>query len=152
MPGKNSSWAIIPFEELDPRWKVLTVDGMSPLDSELDTGRLSPYLAFLSQIKHLVRMRPQSGPDIQDVFQGTNRDPEKMTSVVLTGTTALVRNLAFKMETNGLIIRLKKSRIGCKGQTSCISVMKSHFLRIVLQQYLFFGNLDSAVIPGTWIF
>ena len=28
------SWAIIPFEDLDPKWKVLTVDGMSPLDKD----------------------------------------------------------------------------------------------------------------------
>jgi poly-gamma-glutamate synthesis protein (capsule biosynthesis protein) len=27
---KESAWAIIPFEKLDPKWKVLTIDGQSP--------------------------------------------------------------------------------------------------------------------------
>ena len=28
-------WAIVPFDELEPRWKVLRVDGLSPLDRAL---------------------------------------------------------------------------------------------------------------------
>jgi poly-gamma-glutamate synthesis protein (capsule biosynthesis protein) len=30
------SWAIIPFEDLGPRWKVLEIDGQSPLRKEFD--------------------------------------------------------------------------------------------------------------------
>ena len=30
------SWAVVPFESLDPRWKVLTVDGQSPIHKDFD--------------------------------------------------------------------------------------------------------------------
>ncbi|NIR01580.1 MAG: hypothetical protein GTN78_15505, partial [Gemmatimonadales bacterium] len=30
--AEGSAWAIVPFEALEPRWKVLRVDGRSPLD------------------------------------------------------------------------------------------------------------------------
>ncbi len=30
------SWAIVPFESLAPRWKVLTVDGQSPVRKDFD--------------------------------------------------------------------------------------------------------------------
>ena len=30
------SWAIIPFESLEPRWKVLTIDGESPIRKDFD--------------------------------------------------------------------------------------------------------------------
>ena len=32
----SSSWAIVPFERLEPRWKVLEVDGQSPLRKSFD--------------------------------------------------------------------------------------------------------------------
>ena len=30
------SWAIVPFEELEPKWKVLTIDGQSPIRKNFD--------------------------------------------------------------------------------------------------------------------
>ncbi len=30
--SERPSWAIIPFETLNPRWKVLSVDGQSPIE------------------------------------------------------------------------------------------------------------------------
>ncbi len=97
---EKNSWAIIPFEELDPRWKVLAVDGMSPLDSELESEKYPLTLHFC--LKQTPGDNTVDWNGFNADFQGTNRSPEKMTSVVLTGTTALVRNLAFKMETNGI--------------------------------------------------
>jgi poly-gamma-glutamate synthesis protein (capsule biosynthesis protein) len=34
--ARRSDWAIIPFEEIQPRWKVLQVDGMRPTDRGLN--------------------------------------------------------------------------------------------------------------------
>ncbi|HEX9091590.1 MAG TPA: hypothetical protein VF831_08875, partial [Anaerolineales bacterium] len=34
--SNRPSWAIIPFEKLDPRWKVLTIDDQSPLHKQFD--------------------------------------------------------------------------------------------------------------------
>ena len=30
------AWAIVPFESIEPRWKVLTVDGQSPIRKDFD--------------------------------------------------------------------------------------------------------------------
>ena len=83
-------WGIVPFEALDPRLKVLWVDGQSPLHKDFDAGKYPLKLVFSPQ--------PQS---IR--LPATNRDPARMTTVMMTGTSALVRAIAFKMEQNGLL-------------------------------------------------
>ena len=90
--SQRPSLAILPFERLSPDWKVMKVDGASPLDSE-----------FYPDQYYLGIPISASG-DNQDIFQGisSNRDPNKMTSVVLTGVTALVRATAWTMETQGI--------------------------------------------------
>jgi len=130
---EQPSWAIIPFEELDPRWKVLTVDGMSPLDSELDTGRYPLTLHFC--LKQTPGKDETDWTEYKDVFQGTNRDPEKMTSVVLTGTTALVRNLAFKMETNGINYPAEKIK----------NLLQGANILHISNEVSFFGDCPPAV-------
>ena len=46
MPGRSTSWAIIPFEELDPRWKVLTIDGQSPVRKDFDSATYPLSIPF----------------------------------------------------------------------------------------------------------
>ena len=36
--SRGRAWALIPFEALEPRWKVLEVDGASPLHKDFDPG------------------------------------------------------------------------------------------------------------------
>ena len=90
--SRRPSLAILPFEDLEPDWKVLRVDGVSPLQVDFnpeDYGLALPISA--------VGTKPE-------LFQGVqgNRDPGKMTSVVLTGVTALVRATAWTMEMKGI--------------------------------------------------
>jgi poly-gamma-glutamate synthesis protein (capsule biosynthesis protein) len=83
------SWAIIPFEALEPKWKVLTVDGQSPIRKNFD---LSAYpLAAPSQ--------PTTNP--QSSGLASNYDPTRLTTVIMTGVTALVRATAYTMELKG---------------------------------------------------
>ena len=84
-------WAIIPFEQLEPRWKVLRVDGISPMDDDFDAGAYGLT----------VTSGQQSAADGQATIE-RNRDEEKMTSVVMSGTTAMVRVMAFQMEEKGI--------------------------------------------------
>ncbi len=35
---EKKSWAILPFESLVPRWKVIRIDGRSPFDRNLDVN------------------------------------------------------------------------------------------------------------------
>jgi poly-gamma-glutamate synthesis protein (capsule biosynthesis protein) len=82
------SWAIIPFEALEPKWKVLTVDGQSPIRKNFD---LSAY--------PLVASANLQSSNLSTV----NYDPAKLTTVIMTGVTALVRATAYTMELKGSI-------------------------------------------------
>ncbi len=90
--SQRPSLAILPFEALSPEWKVLRVDGSSPLSKDFSPDDY-PLAAAISA----VGIKP-------DLFTGIegNRDPGKMTSVVLTGVTALVRATAWTMEIEGI--------------------------------------------------
>jgi poly-gamma-glutamate synthesis protein (capsule biosynthesis protein) len=84
------SWAIVPFERLEPKWKVLTVDGQSPVRKNFELATY-PLVAVESVISD---QRAVSG-------QPANYDPSKLTTVIMTGVTALVRATALTMELKG---------------------------------------------------
>lgn len=89
--------AIIPFEEITPRWKVLQVGGKSPLaKGEIQNYALEVHFAVKSE-----STLPE-GTFQWLLEHRTNRDPESMTVLMLTGTTALVRAIGWKMETMGM--------------------------------------------------
>lgn len=92
------SWALIPFEELEPRWKVLKINGISPLDKSLKVDEYPLVIYFgLSAIN-----QSDANQGIHLNLPGSNYDPDKMTSVILTGTTAMVRYFALRMEEKGI--------------------------------------------------
>ena len=97
----KNTWAIIPFEEITPRWKVLRINGLSPLDRGLDLAQY-PLVARLNWEGRI----PVGSDKVEGLrtsgFQGTNRDENKLTRVLLTGTTALVRITAERMEAMGV--------------------------------------------------
>ncbi|MBQ6508148.1 MAG: CapA family protein [Flexilinea sp.] len=76
--------ALIPFEQLDPRWKVIAVDGASPYTQGFDPEHYALSLPV-----------PEGGT--------SNYDPEKLTTLTMTGTTAMARNFSFHAETDGLL-------------------------------------------------
>ena len=79
--SEPGSWAIVPFEELQPKWKVLTIDGQSPIRKNFD---ISSYPLVLNI-------------DSENT-ESSNYDPSKLTTVIMTGVTALVRATAYTME------------------------------------------------------
>jgi hypothetical protein len=83
------AWAIVPFEELSPRWKVLAVDGQSPIWKDFDLGNYPLTIPI-----------GISGEVVLDAI--SNRDESKLTTVITTGVTALVRATAWEMERKGL--------------------------------------------------
>lgn len=96
--GSSGAWAIIPFEELEPRWKVLAVDGQSPVRKDFERDRYPLALRF-----SLVSTRPADDLIAVAAWPSSNRDPSKLTTVVLTGVTALVRATAYTMERKGVL-------------------------------------------------
>ena len=87
------SWGIIPFEDIEPRWKVLSIDGNSPLRKDFSPETYPLQVSFTLQ-----------GDFEREAFSlpETNRDPEKLTVLVMTGVTALVRATAYRMEKYGV--------------------------------------------------
>jgi hypothetical protein len=90
---EQPSFAIIPFEDIEPRWKVLTIDDQSPIRKEFDPETYPLKITF--------SLSGETGQTLLINIPLINRDPEKMTTLVMTGVTALVRMTAEKMEKNG---------------------------------------------------
>jgi len=34
-------WAVIPFEKIEPKWKVIAIDGQSPIHNDFDSSNTS---------------------------------------------------------------------------------------------------------------
>jgi len=89
---------IMPFDALDPLFKVLSVDGVSVLDNHLDpmTYPLAVGVAVEGPDAALLADR------LADAIQPrTNRDAAKITTLIMTGVTAMTRVTAQKMEQKG---------------------------------------------------
>ena len=94
----RTAWAIVPFEQIAPRWKVMRVDGQSPIQKSFtpETYGLTVYFA------------PQGNPDqanrllAEGPIASPNRRPDRLTNVTVTGVTALVRGTASFMEGRGI--------------------------------------------------
>ena len=101
---ERPSWAIIPFENLNPRWKVLSVDGQSPIHKnfvspQFLSGTTLAYPLLISFRLSCIEPCPVSP---LPVLPPSNRDLSKMTIVVMTGTTSLVRGTAYTMNIKGI--------------------------------------------------
>jgi poly-gamma-glutamate synthesis protein (capsule biosynthesis protein) len=89
---QKPSWAIIPFEQLNPEWKVFSIDGISPIHKDFDIDNYD--LAIPISMTGVAPELPK--------IPSSNRNPEKMTVLAMTGVTALVRATAFTMEQQGV--------------------------------------------------
>jgi hypothetical protein len=90
---QRPAWALVPFEHLEPRWKVLRVDGESPLDKAFNPARYPLVVRFgvTDPEKAGLVILPES-----------NRDPQRLSVVVMTGVTALTRATGWQMEQQGM--------------------------------------------------
>ncbi len=99
------SWALVPFEALEPRWKVLQIDGSSPIQKDfvLADYPLSVPITLNGERELADAIYAMNGPTTTSPLITSNRDPDKLTTVVMTGVTALVRATAFAMEQQGVL-------------------------------------------------
>lgn len=98
-------WSIISFESLEPKWKALDFPGMSIFDKELDLSSY-PLTVKISvdETDELVKDL-KSGLDDEEL---TNRDINYLTSLDMTGVTAMVRGTANRMEKMGIVYPAEK--------------------------------------------
>jgi len=88
--AERPAWAIVPFEVLEPRWKVISVDGQSPVQNDFKVDSYPLKISF--------GLHPAAFPLLP-----ANRDPKKLTVLAMTGVTALVRATADRMERFGVL-------------------------------------------------
>jgi hypothetical protein len=93
--NNRPSWAIVPFETLEPKWKVLTIDDQSPVRKDFDTLNYELTIPFSLSGDRSIQ------PD-RIGLPLTNRDSSKLTTVAMTGVTAMVRATAYAMEQEGI--------------------------------------------------
>jgi len=98
----QNTWAVIPFEELEPRWKVMKIDGQSPIHKDFDADHyvlsvpISPILVDSGESFNLPA-------ELSDLHL-KNLDSSKITTVMMTGVTALVRATAVGMDQRGVLV------------------------------------------------
>ena len=101
---EENTWAIIPFELLEPRWKVIRVDGQSPVRKNFDLLKYPLKIPFsaVGTPLDVSRFLEITSSLQSPLFPQNNRDEQKLATVMLTGVTALVRATAYLMEKNGM--------------------------------------------------
>jgi poly-gamma-glutamate synthesis protein (capsule biosynthesis protein) len=103
--AQGASLAVVPFDQLEARWKLLRVDGINLFEREAD----------MAQYPLTLQVRAAGDADLLNQIESAitpsnNRDLSKMTIVAMTGVTAMVRGTAVKMEQNGVTYPAEKIR------------------------------------------
>jgi hypothetical protein len=103
--GGMPSLALIPFEQLAPRWKVIRVDGFSPLDKGLDANLypLVVHIGLQASPENFIWLDRKISEDKSVWLPDGNRDESKLTTLVMTGTTALTRATGAIMDQKGTL-------------------------------------------------
>ncbi len=90
--------AIVPFAGLTPVLKVLRVNGVNILSNTFDAAAypLAVVVAVFGMDGEIIAeaLRPH-------ITQPTNRSPNKLTTLIMTGVTAMARITAVRMDTKG---------------------------------------------------
>ncbi|MHB1296828.1 MAG: CapA family protein [Anaerolineae bacterium] len=98
--ARPHAWSVVAFDALATRWKALRIDGASVLDKSMD--------ATTYPLTYSVGVEGEGAETLVSLLApagklATNRDTEKMTVLIMTGVTALVRATASEMETRGVL-------------------------------------------------
>ena len=97
--AERPSLVILSFNQLRPELKLLRLDGVSPLTADFDPA-IYPLMVQVN-----VTGEETAVADFLATWDGpaTNWDPGKLTTVAMTGVTALTRATAYQMEISGIL-------------------------------------------------
>jgi Bacterial capsule synthesis protein PGA_cap len=94
---------LLPFDLLDPRLAVFTIDGQNPIENankfEAEAYPLTATIYAQSLAKKLSER--QAVDKWLDTLPVGNRDPDRLTVVAMTGVTAIVRLTAKEVDARG---------------------------------------------------
>ena len=101
----KDAWAIVPFEKLEPQWKVISLDGNSPIrkDFVAESYPLSVQIGWDQSYRAVTEAEYQLANASISSVPVSNRQADKLTTVVLTGVTAMTRATAKEMELYGVL-------------------------------------------------
>ncbi|MEL7637446.1 MAG: CapA family protein [Anaerolineaceae bacterium] len=94
-------WMIVPFEELQPEFKVISIDGISPLDDNFDPSEYS--LSLPVGVRLNATDREIDPALLSSLLPESNYKLGQLTSLIMTGVTAMARDTAFVMSTEGVL-------------------------------------------------
>ena len=110
LKDNENTIGVIPFELIRPGLKVLTLDGLSVLDRDLD-GReynlaLGMEVVYGDSLTNMEIVERVEKEFYSDIF--TNRRSEDLVSIIMTGVTAMTRQVASRMDANGVFYPAEK--------------------------------------------
>lgn len=124
----DGSWMIVPFDELQPEFKVISIDGLNPLDDDFDPSDYALSLPIGVRIGTTDR---EIDPDqLVSLLPESNYKPDQLTSLIMTGVTAMARDTAFVMSTEGALYP----------GTNIRSIMRASDLTHISNEVSFFEN------------
>ncbi|MEZ4733931.1 MAG: CapA family protein [Caldilineaceae bacterium] len=100
LESNENALGIVAFDHLDPTLKVLTLDGINVLDNQLQPATYPLALA--------VMVRGVGASRLASILQAplaplTTRDPNQLTTLIMTGVTAMSRGTAAAMSRSGVL-------------------------------------------------
>ena len=100
-------WAVLSFELLSEYYKVIAIDGQSPVRKDFNPESY-PLKAFigleqLSDTNITSEEFSALNARLADALPTSNRDANKLATVMMTGVTAMVRATAKEMEIKGVL-------------------------------------------------
>jgi len=101
----QNAWAILPFEKLEPQWKVISLDGNSPIHKDFTSENypLIVQIGWDEGMRPLTETETQLAEEAIQSIPTTNRQADRLTAVILTGVTAMTRATGKEMELYGVL-------------------------------------------------
>lgn len=96
----RTTLALVPFDLLTPELAVYSVDGQTPVEN---AAKFNPaaYPLVATVYVHTPPKTLTAWGTVVDQLPATNRDPNRLTVVAMTGVTAMVRLTAAEMDERG---------------------------------------------------
>lgn len=101
----QKAWAILPFEKLEPQWKVISLDGNSPIHKDFTSEKypLIVQIGWDEGMRPLTETETQLAEEAIQSIPTTNCQADRLTTVILTGVTAMTRATGKEMELYGVL-------------------------------------------------
>lgn len=103
----DNCWRVMNFSHSDPEWRIITIEDQSPLTSNFDGNNYK--LVYRVYLNTNTKFEKENILSLV-IEPRSNFDQSLLSSVLMTGTTALVRNTAYQIEQFGFDFPLRNLR------------------------------------------